>query len=188
MNTPNCEEYTLVPLPFLPPLPPQMSPHLVAHAVVQWNIVSWVFKCHKKTLNFILVLGEYLSLLGNWASRKRLVKHFYIWMLWQVVKPTEITNEALQLLKKLWVKTDNENQTAIKQFYQVSTLTALNIMWHYHFEQASVEPDPHQPTYQCATSSYILQAFQHVSQTRIIWVNKPYWRRWGIGFLQPRQE
>lgn len=50
----------------------------------------------------------HLSVLGDGTSRQRLVKHFHIWMLRQVVKATQVTNETLQLLEELKDKRKHE--------------------------------------------------------------------------------
>lgn len=48
-----------------------------------------------------LFFSGHLSVLGNRTSRQRLIEHFHIWMLGQVVKAAQVTNETLQLLEEL---------------------------------------------------------------------------------------
>lgn len=52
----------------------------------------------------------HLSVLGDGTSRQRLIKHFHIWMLRQVVKATQVTNETLQLLEELKDKRKHEKK------------------------------------------------------------------------------
>lgn len=48
-----------------------------------------------------LFFSGHLSVLGDGTSGQRLIQHFHIWMLRQVVKATQVTDETLQLLEEL---------------------------------------------------------------------------------------
>lgn len=64
------------------------------------------FSLNKRHLLFF----GHLSVLGDRTSRQRLIKHFHIWMLRQVVKATQVTNETLQLLEELKDKRKHEKK------------------------------------------------------------------------------
>lgn len=59
----------------------------------------------------LFVFGH-LSVLGDRTSGQRLIKHFHIWVLRQVVKATQVTNETLQLLEELKDKRKHEKKTS----------------------------------------------------------------------------
>lgn len=119
------------------------------------NIVRYKSGDSFSTVKY-LTFSTYLSLLENGASGQRLVEHFDIGMLRQVVKSTQVTNETLQLLKKL-----RRNEPLGEQFPRSGAIFSAG----------------NEQIYQRASFSHILQALQHFRQTRIIGVDKPYWGR-----------
>lgn len=102
-------------------------------------LAVWVSNITRRHSGLLFFFYANLSLLGNWTSRKRLVEHFYIWMLWQVVKATEITDEPLKLLKKLrarsamWLMKSNLSLKSPSNFapFQHLTYTCMSIFITY---------------------------------------------------------
>lgn len=75
------------------------------------------FSLNKRDLLFF----GHLSVLGDRTSRQRLIKHFHIWMLRQVVKATQVTNETLQLLEELKDKRKHEKKNKLLLYKSAHT-------------------------------------------------------------------
>lgn len=65
--------------------------------MTQRELMNTEFLLHTRGL----LLSWHLSVVSDGTRGQRLIQHFHIWMLRQVVKTTQVTNEALQLLEEL---------------------------------------------------------------------------------------